>query len=70
MLPTITTTHAIPQHLPPTHVISGENIKFCTHCLKVLDSNDKAPKKGKRRVAHRCEDKAAAQRPSIGIPFN
>jgi hypothetical protein len=70
MLPTITTTHAVPQHLPPTHSVSGESIRFCTHCLRVLDSSVKDVRRAKRQVAHRCDDKTAATKPSVSIPFN
>jgi hypothetical protein len=70
MLPVITTTHAIPQNLPATHLISLNKVKFCSRCLKVLDVQEDLTGKGKKRSSHHCKDLRAAHRPSISVPFS
>jgi hypothetical protein len=70
MLPTITTTHAIPKRMPRTHTGSIEQPRFCMRCLKVLDVSADSAKNGKTKSSHRCEDFSAAGLPSIAIPFN
>jgi hypothetical protein len=70
MLPTITTTHAVPENLPATHLVSKNQVKFCNRCLKVLTAADERGMKGRRKGSHRCDDLAAAQKPSISVPFN
>lgn len=70
MLPIITTTHAIPVNLPATHLISSIKVKFCSRCLKVIDTNVKSSAKGKARSSHRCDDRTAAHRPSVSVPFS
>jgi hypothetical protein len=70
MLPTITTTHAVPKYLPPTHQGSAGSVRFCNKCLRAIDPAEKGIRRGKGRLTHRCEDRAAATRPSVSIPFN
>jgi hypothetical protein len=70
MLPTVTTTHAIPQQLPATHLVSSIKVSFCSRCLRVLDPRDRLARKGKKGSSHRCQDLAAAHRPSISVPFS
>jgi hypothetical protein len=70
MLPIITTTHAVPHDLPATHFVSTVQVKFCKRCLRLLDVSERPNGRGKRKNAHRCDDLAAAQRPSVSVPFN
>jgi hypothetical protein len=70
MLPSITTTHAVPHDLPATHFVSTIQVKFCKRCLRILDANERSNARGKRKASHRCDDLAAAQRPSVSVPFN
>ncbi len=70
MPPSITTTHAVPGNLPATHLISTIEIKFCSRCLRVLNANEKSKSAGSKSSAHHCEDRAAAKRPSVSVPFS
>jgi hypothetical protein len=69
MLPVITTTHAIPNQLPPTHLLSDSKVKFCNRCLKAIGISESTPGKG-RKNSHRCDDRAAYHRPSVSVPFS
>jgi hypothetical protein len=70
MLPTITTTHAVPSHLPANHIATGTQVKFCERCQTVLNPVVPARGRSKRGPGHRCVDQAAARRPSVSVPFN
>jgi hypothetical protein len=70
MLPVITTTHAVPERLPATHLASSAKVKFCSRCLKVIGASEDHPERSRRKNSHRCEDRAAAHRPSVGVPFS
>jgi len=70
MLPSITTTHAVPENLPATHLVSTVEVKFCSRCLRVLNGSEKSNSIGKKRSTHRCEDRSAAKRPSVSVPFS
>lgn len=70
MLPTITTTHAVPNHLPATHVATSLNVKFCDRCHTILNPVEPASGRRKKAASHRCVDLAAARRPSVSVPFS
>ena len=70
MLPTITTTHAVPSQLPATHAVSGAQVKFCERCLTVLNPTTGSRGRTKKGTSHRCVDLSAARRPSVSVPFN
>lgn len=70
MLPTITTTHAVPDRLPATHLFSTGKVKFCSQCLTVMNAGAELRGKGKRKASHRCDDRAAAHKPSVSVPFS
>lgn len=71
MLPTITTTHAVPNQLPATHVATTLNVKFCDRCHTVLSPVEPAQGRNKKKAAsHRCVNLAAARRPSVSVPFS
>ncbi len=70
MLPMITTTHAVPQHLPATHLTSTVKVTFCSRCHRVLGPYEKGAAPGGKAAGHRCRGMAAAHKPSISVPFS
>jgi hypothetical protein len=69
MLPSITTTHAIPNQLPASHLVSTGKVKFCSRCLRVLAPAG-VSQNGKKKASHRCEGGALARKPSVSVPFS
>ncbi|MBB6144269.1 hypothetical protein HNQ77_002221 [Silvibacterium bohemicum] len=69
MLPSITTTHAIPNQLPASHLVSTGKVRFCSRCLKVLVPAE-GTGNGKKKTSHHCEGGAIARKPSVSVPFS
>lgn len=70
MLPTITTTHAIPQRLPSHHVGTGIMTVRCSYCLEVLGEARDLSHKMQMQKAHRCKAKRLMKKPAASIPYN
>lgn len=70
MLPTITTTHAIPQCLPTGDGCPEVTTVRCSYCLEVLGEARDLNEKLKMRKSHRCKEKRLMKKPSATVPFN
>lgn len=70
MLPTITTTHAVPQQLPPTRPMASSNELHCDYCFKPLGTYSNPMERIRRKSAHRCKAKSQAKLPASCVPFN
>jgi hypothetical protein len=70
MLPTITTTHAIPKYLPTgidCHPITAVR---CSYCLEFLGEASDLKRKIQLEKAHRCKAKRLVKRPAAAVPYN
>ena len=70
MLPTITTTHAIPQRLPTSNGCPEVTTVRCSYCLEVLGEARDLKHKLQMQKAHRCSEKRLMKKPSASIPYN
>jgi hypothetical protein len=70
MLPTITTTHAIPQSLPTGSVFSQETTIRCCYCLDVLGKARDDQSREQIQRAHICPAKKLARKPAASVPYN
>lgn len=70
MLPTITTTHAIPQRLPTGSGCSEVTTVRCSYCLEVLGEAENLQHKLKMQRAHHCKEKRIIRKPAASVPYN
>lgn len=70
MLPAITTTHAIPRHLPSSHFFARETSVSCCYCLAVLGRASDSEGREALQKAHHCKAKRLARKPSAAVPYN
>jgi phage FluMu protein Com len=70
MLPTITTTHAIPQRLPTGSGCSEVTTVRCSYCLEVLGEAENLQQKIQMHKTHRCKEKRLMKKPAASVPFN
>ena len=70
MLPTITTTHAIPQRLPTGNGRPEVTMVRCTYCLEMLGEAEDLIHRMKLQRAHRCSAKRLMKKPTASVPFN
>ncbi|MBW4026880.1 hypothetical protein [Acidipila rosea] len=69
MIPTITTTHAIPQSLPPAG-LKAKPIKSCSYCFEPLGLASSLRERASLELKHICKEKLQAHQPAVGVPFN
>ena len=69
MLPAITTTHAIPRHIPSTRVSLRTSV-VCPYCFKTLGSASQLGERRELEHRHRCREKLLAEQPAISVPFS
>jgi hypothetical protein len=70
MLPSITTTHAIPRSLPSGSVLAKETAVRCCYCLATLGRAFDLKSREALQEAHNCVAKRLAKKPGASIPFN
>jgi hypothetical protein len=70
MLPAITTTHAIPQHLPSGSQLCGETTVRCCYCLTVLGKANERKSRELLQREHTCAAKRLARKPAASVPYN
>lgn len=70
MLTAITTTHAIPQHLPSARVSVRTTVIVCQYCFQTLGSSLDLSEKKSIEGSHKCREKLLARQPAISIPFS
>ena len=70
MISTITTTHAIPQTLPPSYLCAQRNAAVCAYCFKSLGLAGGAKERITLIARHICKEKILARQPSIAVPFS
>ncbi|QNI33113.1 hypothetical protein H7849_03820 [Alloacidobacterium dinghuense] len=71
MIPTVTTTHAVPQKLLPARVhVSRARLTICHHCFQVLGSAQNKAEVRALQLAHICKEKLNDQQPAAALPFN
>lgn len=70
MLPTITTTHAIPQQIASAHTSIHAAVAVCQYCLLEIGTFRTKAERAILEARHACKEKLQAGKPSISIPFN
>ena len=70
MLPAITSTHAVPKHLPHGRISPKGQVTVCPYCLAVLGAAGTNLKRRELEVRHGCPEKNMARQPAIAVPFN
>ena len=70
MLPTITTTHAIPQRLPTGSGCPEVTTVRCCYCLEILGESCDLKQKMQMQKAHRCKARRLMKKPCASIPYN
>jgi hypothetical protein len=70
MLPTITTTHAIPQHLPTGNGCPEVTTVRCCYCLEVLGEARDLRQKMQMQKTHHCKARKQMRRPAASVPYN
>ncbi|MGC2161844.1 MAG: hypothetical protein WA634_08055 [Silvibacterium sp.] len=70
MLPAITTTHAIPQHLPSGSQISEDATVRCSYCLEVLGTVYDRKDREQLKKTHKCMARRLAKKPAASVPYN
>ena len=70
MLPTITTTHAIPQHLPKATGGPEVTTVRCCYCLEVLGESIDLKQRMQMQKAHRCKARRLMKKPAASVPYN
>jgi hypothetical protein len=70
MLPTITTTHAIPQRLPSGSFFSEDATVRCCYCLEVLGKAHDGKSRELIQKSHKCRAKRLARKPAASVPYN
>lgn len=71
MLPSITTTHAIPQTLPKGKAFSEEEtVVRCWYCLEVVGEAHDFRTRVLIQETHRCSAMGQAKKPAASVPYN
>jgi hypothetical protein len=70
MLRTITTTHAVPKHLPSVRASVRTAVFVCPYCLETLGASLNLVERKSIEVRHKCREKLLARQPSIAVPFS
>ncbi len=70
MLPSITTTHAIPQTLPKGNALYEETIVRCCYCLEVVGEGHDLKSRELIQATHHCSAMDQAKKPTASVPYN
>ncbi|MGA8110887.1 MAG: hypothetical protein WB974_15740 [Acidobacteriaceae bacterium] len=70
MNPSVKTTHVIPQQLPPVRVGNLSTLLLCPFCMTTIGGYKTPAERRLLEAKHLCNDKLAAGRPAVSIPFN
>ncbi|HEX3472086.1 MAG TPA: hypothetical protein VHT28_12965 [Silvibacterium sp.] len=70
MLTAITTTHAVPQHLPSVRTSVRPTLIVCRYCLQTLGSSPDPVERKSIEASHKCGEKLQAKQPAASIPFS
>lgn len=69
MLPTITTTHAIPRKLP-SRFTSKKSAVRCPYCQSELGRASDHKSREQLQSAHQCAAQRQAKSPAAAVPYN
>lgn len=70
MLPSVTTTHAIPRSQPSSGPASKETAVRCSYCLAILGRATDQKRRQELQSAHKCAAEVQARKPAATIPYN
>lgn len=70
MLPAITSTHAVPKHLPQGRLDHKGHVAICPYCFEVLGAAQNSLKRRELEARHSCPEKVVAKQPAIAVPFS
>jgi len=70
MLTAITTTHAIPKHLPSARITVRTTTIVCPYCFDTLGSSLDLVERQAIEARHKCREKLQARQPAISVPFS